>query len=60
VSQLGLISREELQTSCNIQKFDVFYEYLQSFMLEIAEGPMTSRMLKSRKSMVVTKLTKKN
>lgn len=54
------ISKEDLQASCNIQKFEVFYEYLQSFMVELAEGPMTSRMLKSRKSMVMTKLSKKN
>ena len=42
----------------HVHKIDEFYEYLKSFVFELAEGPATKRMTKIRKTTVIKELKK--
>lgn len=56
VEQAMGLSREVLESSCNVNRFHEFYEYFTSFAAELRSGPMTKRMTKTRKHFVVEKL----
>jgi hypothetical protein len=56
VQQAMSLSRELLESSCNVNRFHEFYEYFTSFAAELRSGPMTKRMTKTRKHFVVEKL----
>ena len=45
--------QNEIRAPCNVNKFDTFDEYLESFLLEIKECPISSRMIKTRKLKVL-------
>jgi hypothetical protein len=56
LTQSTAVGRAALQGSCNVNRFEEFYEYFQSFLCELASGPMAKRMTKNRKYVVVERL----
>jgi len=50
------MSKSLIEINCQVNRFEEFYEYLRSFMIEISEGPMKKRMTKIRKHELIRKL----
>lgn len=58
VQRLQSCEKSEIMKKTHVHKIDEFYEYLKSFVFELAEGPATKRMTKIRKTTVIKELKK--
>jgi hypothetical protein len=55
VSQSRAVNRLLLEANCNVSRLELFWEYFNSFINELREGPMVKRMTKEQKGKLIEK-----
>jgi hypothetical protein len=56
VERLEENTKEEVMHKCHIHRFEDFYEYFKSFIVELKEGPAANRMTKTLKTKIMKEI----